>query len=747
MNLFDIDEKYYSHPNYAYQKHINNIADSFGDESHKQSAMFHDLGKLCDDFQTYINPEHSNKQKTTHAIIGALVYLSKQSYKLDKNTLSIFLSILRHHGNLEDVNAMADNLGDDEDLLDCYSNLIEKFNEIAQIINFDKELDLEKCSNYFYSDDSFVEEKNLGGFDSYFRIKEVFSRLIFADKYEAIFKNKHQESRFENPDNYIEILEQHLLKKTNELSEVRNFARNDIIDKFNQNTDKSIFIIEAPTGIGKTFTALHLALEIVKQKNKKRLITALPMTSIIDQTYIEYSKIFSSNILLKYHHLTSIKPRDEENSKQEDSYLTKSWAEDNVIITTFNQVLNLFYSNKNRDLIKFWTLRDSVIIMDEVQAIPRVLLKDFSKTISFLSKQFNIDFVLMSATVPEIKSLLDTDITIELLENKYFSKDFNNRYSLQFNETIDSEEQLINAIENQFNKGKSVLSVVNTKKLASRVFISLQANHSEHEVFLLSSYVIPKHREDVIKQISIKLKNKQQVILVSTQVVEAGVDLDFDCGFREFSPFYSIIQTAGRINRENRIEVKNTATLIITSQITPFTPYHSTDLLKEDVEEMLSNEVRENKLLPLLKKYFKVAIKRTPPEMKLKHRMDNLDFQEVFKTFNANFMREMPYLTQLFIEIEGGLYEQFRNKLDGLYENLKEKSIPLEKKMGIKIEIKEIYKQVSQFVINVAKDEVNDLESFYRDSEMKVCRYEDLGSCYTKTTGYFSAPEQSSNFF
>lgn len=757
MNLFDIDEKYYSHPNYAYQKHIKNIADSFGDESHKQSAMFHDLGKLCDDFQTYINPEHSNRQKTTHAIIGALIYLSKQNYQLDKNSLPILISILKHHGNLEDVNAMADEFSDDEELLDCYSNLVEKFNEVAQIINLDKELEFEKCSEYFYSDDGFVEKNNLGGFDSYFRIKEVFSRLIFADKYEAIFKNKHQESRFENPDNYIAILEQHLLKKTNELSEVRNSARNDILEKFNQNIDKSIFIIEAPTGIGKTFTALHLALEIVKQKKKKRLITALPMTSIIDQTYIEYSKIFDDDLLLKYHHLTCAKSRnaderEEQNSEQEyfkqkDSYLTKSWAEDNVIITTFNQVLNLFYSNKNRDLIKFWTLRDSVIIMDEVQAIPRVLLKDFSKTISFLSKQFNIDFILMSATVPEIKNILDSDITIELLENKYFSKDFNNRYSLRFDKSIDSEEQFIDAIEKKFDEGKSVLSVVNTKKLALRIFERLQKVHSKHEVFLLSSYFIPKHRKNVIEDIAEKLKNREKVILISTQVVEAGVDLDFDCGFREFSPFYSIIQTAGRINRENRDEVINSANLTITSQITPFTPYHATDLLKEMVEELLSNDVRENKLLPLLKKYFKASIERTPQEMKLKPKMDNLEFQEVVKTFDANFMKEAPYITQLFIEIEEGLYEQFYTQFENLYEILKDNKIPLEKKMEIKIEIKEVYKQVSQFVINVSKDEVSNNESFYRDSEMKVCRYEDLGSCYTKTTGYFSAPEQPSNFF
>lgn len=745
MNLFEIDEKYFSHPNYPYKKHIINIANSFDNEGHKISAMYHDLGKLSKDFQTYINPENSNKRKTTHALIGALLFLFQQGKQLDKNSFPIFFSILKHHGNLEDVNTLANDLSDEEDLLNEYPKLIERIDEIKSITGIDRHFNLEDCCDFFESDD-FVKNRNLSGVDSFFVIKELFSRLIFADKYEAIFKQSYQCKDPFDPKKYLSKLTNHLSQKVNDLSEVRNSARIDVLHAFNKNINKSIFIIEAPTGIGKTFTALHLALEIFSKKNKKRLITALPMTSIIDQTFEEYSKIFDEEILLKFHYLTFSKSykinhahekeNEKEYFKQKDSFLTKSWADDKVIITTFNQILNLLYSNKNSDLIKFWTLRDSVIVMDEIQAIPRVLLQDFAKTITHLSELLNIDFILMSATVPDIKQFLEPRITAELLENKYFSLNFNNRYALQFNNKIKNEYDLLKSIVKQHQQRNSILAVVNSKKLALSIYEKLKTYYANNKnLYLLSSSFIPKHREYIIDKVSESLKAECNPILISTQVIEAGVDLDFDYGFREFSPFYSIIQTAGRINRENRNKVKSTAKLIVFPEI-GFSPYHQNDLLKNEVTRLLSDEIRENSLLPLLKEYFSNAIKRTPKEMLLLEKMRNLEYQEIIRIFNNNFMTNMPYLIPLFIEIDEGLYEKFITKLEKYYEVLKDISISLEKKMEIKIKIKYVYKEIAQYIINIPRKEVLNFESFFRDSEMKICPNELVKEYYDSITGF-----------
>ena len=101
MSLFNINEQYSSHPDYPYRNHVKNIIDSFDNKDHKIAAEFHDLGKLSKDFQIYINNvNNSNNKKTTHALESSLLFLKESDYKLDKNTLPIFISILKHHGNL-----------------------------------------------------------------------------------------------------------------------------------------------------------------------------------------------------------------------------------------------------------------------------------------------------------------------------------------------------------------------------------------------------------------------------------------------------------------------------------------------------------------------------------------------------------------------------------------------------------------------------------------------------------------------
>ena len=749
MNLFDVEEKYCSHPNYPYKYHVKNIADTFGNKFHKESASYHDLGKLCSVFQNYIDPNSKDKKKTIHALQGALLYLKMKNYHLDNKSFSVFNAILKHHGNLEDVNSIANDLNDSEEVLYRHTNLLHSIKEISEILNLDMDFDIEKCCKYFNFDD-FVTEHELGGLDTHFKIKDIFSKLIFTDKYEAIFKSNYIERTFDGFDSYIEKLINFLSKKNNALSPVRNEARINVIKRLKENIDKNIFLLEAPTGIGKTFMALNVALEIVRDKKKKRIINALPMTSIIDQTFDEYSNIFDDNILMKYHHLSFSKKycdkekerQNEENcSKQKDSFICNSWSEDCVIITTFNQLLNLFYSNRNKDLIKFWTLRNSVVILDEIQAIPRILLRDFSETITFLSNEFNIDFILMSATIPDIKNLIDNSMMCELLDNKYFSLEFNNRYALSYRENLDSEDKLINEILINYEKKQSVLCVVNTKRLALSIYTALKKRLDGQFVFLLSSYFIPISRKNMIKCIKRKLKT-DNVILISTQVIEAGVDLDFDIGFREFAPFYSIIQTAGRINRENRIEVRDSATLFVTPPIGG-SPYHQTDLLEDIAVDLMSLPVRENCLLLLLKKYFRTALKRTSPDQLLKNKMENLEFENVIKTFNNIFMKQIPNLKPVFIEHQEGLYDQIIGELKRFYEDLNNKNIQLSSKMEIKEEIKNVYKRVSQYTINVPEKEIEILPLFFNDSDMRVCRFEILNDFYTDETGWLSKIEGS----
>ncbi len=764
MNLFNIDQKYCSHPNYAIQKHISNIAASFEETSHKEAAFFHDIGKLTDEFQNYIkNPAHA--KGTTHALESALIYLMNKDYKITPESFGIFYAIMKHHGDLEDTNEFLydyDKLScvDEDDLLERYPSIKKKLSKICDRACITSNPDMDKICDIFDQED-FVQEYGLASFQNYFFIKEIFSRLIFADKYEAIFKKLYSETKSYKWETYISILVKLIEAKSNKMSPVRNQAREEIIKNYDKNKSKSIYIIEAPTGIGKTFSALHLALKICHDKNKKKIINALPMTSIIDQTYEEYSQIIDQNELLKFHHLTNSKDyisHDNENKNEKESsagqqndFIAMSWSSDMVIITTFNQILDVFYSNKNRDLIKFWTIRDSVIILDEIQSIPRILIQDFAKTITYLSKEFNIDFILMSATIPAIKQFIPQGLLSELLDNRYFAMDFNNRYSIQINTEINDMDSLIAAVTTHYQRNNSMVCVVNSKKLSLELYMELQERiHGEDatsELFFLNTNIIPKHRVRIITALKKRLHNKQKTLLVSTQVVEAGVDLDFDFGIREFAPLYSMIQTAGRVNRENREGLNKTAKLLVTDKI-GYCPYHPTDLLKNEIIELFSSEISENRVLPCLKKYFKIVMERVTPDTLLYQDMQMLEFETVYHTYLKNFMRKIPNIVPVFIEIEKNLYRSFFLKIDELYEKMNQPKKSMENIMECRSQLKSILKRISQYVVNVAQEETHELQDFHKIIKMKVCPYEFVktGIKYSIEKGWIGEKTLTINF-
>lgn len=739
VNLFNIPANLYSHPNYPYHNHILKIAESFDDVNHREAASFHDLGKLSDEFQRYISG--LSKKKTTHALESALIYMFSQDGDITPSNFAIFLAIYRHHSKLPNVTDLIEDVLSDEDYLeDHYLGLTKKIKKILKLLGNQKEFDLEEICDLFGEDD-FLESYSLKGLENYFKIKEVFSRLIFADKYEAIFKESFEEASTIDAQGYIDRLLKLISSKDNLLSKIRNQAREEVVDNFYQNKQKRIHIIEAPTGIGKTFMALHLGLEIIKSKKRKRLIAALPMTSIIDQTFEEYSKIIDEKDLLKFHHLTYSKQyRDDEEKqyKQKNDYITTSWSRDNVIITTFNQIFDCFYSNKNRDLVKFWTLRNSVIILDEIQAIPRVLLQDFSKTISFLAKEFNIDFILMSATIPAIKHFLDQDITSELLDLKYFSMPFNNRYQLQLDLNINHIDLFSDAIKKSIVTKNSLLAVVNTKKTALKLYDLLIGDFGE-ELFLLSANFIPLHRKEIIKKISSRLKSNQKTILISTQVIEAGVDLDFDIGFREFAPFSSVIQTAGRVNREGK---KHLSPVIVTKSVGG-SPYHQKDLSYEDMASLLTEKIESKDLLPYLNQYFEIVINKTTQNTLLIEDMKELNFETVIHTFHQHFMTKLPYIGSVFIEVEEGLYDSLKDRRERILQQNSSSSMTLEQKMEQKILLKELYKEVSKYIINVPEKEISHFLPIWEGSDIYCCPYSHVEdeSNYSFVKGWISEEE------
>ena len=706
--MMQISDVFNSHLQKSYNSHIKNIADSFDDDEQKEAASFHDLAKISQKFQDYINLDAKNfnsadefekarqKLKTTHTLESAFIYFFARANK-DINFLANFFAILKHHSDLPDIDYFLSSIGSTKAKL---IDRLKKIDEIAKRANLDIDIDIYDFVDYFLDLEN--ELSKYYGLESFFIFKKRYSRLILADKFEAIFSESYQNLAVLNAkkiDHYIDRIKS--LIATKKQDDYKDKAREIIFKNFNSIKDKKTFLIKAPTGIGKTFLALNLALEIARNGNKRRIITAIPFTSIIDQTHTEYQKIIADQDVLKYHHLTSYKSQNDDEQEQfmQKVFLADIWHE-NFIVTTFNQLFFTFFSNHNKDNLKLETLRDSVVIIDEIQNIPRVLLKSIAAAFNEFSKRYNIHFIVMSATMPHIAAELES--FTELSEPILYKRE-KDRYEIIYEPNIKGLDDLVNEILK--HQDESALCVVNTISKAKKLYEALK-NSSKKSVYLLTTHQIPLHRVQIIDEIKEKLEGGEKITLVATQLIEAGVDLSFDVGFREFAPIGAIIQAAGRVNR-NATSSKP-AKVVVFNYLDgkPF-PYHDIDLQEEKIKEILARSIKESEIYQILESYFQ-STKDETTSIDLLSLAKELKFQTLFDKFNANFMPKQDYKVSLFIEQYNGHFNEFLEKREALLVSGKDKFIIL-------ANIKKLEKELALYTIAVGKNMLGDIKSYTRE--------------------------------
>ena len=706
--MMQISDVFNSHLQKSYNSHIKNIADSFDDDEQKEAASFHDLAKISQKFQDYINLDAKNfnsadefekarqKLKTTHTLESAFIYFFARANK-DINFLANFFAILKHHSDLPDIDYFLSSIGSTKAKL---IDRLKKIDEIAKRANLDIDIDIYDFVDYFLDLEN--ELSKYYGLESFFIFKKRYSRLILADKFEAIFSESYQNLAVLNAkkiDHYIDRIKS--LIATKKQDDYKDKAREIIFKNFNSNKDKKTFLIKAPTGIGKTFLALNLALEIARNGNKRRIITAIPFTSIIDQTHTEYQKIIADQDVLKYHHLTSYKSQNDDEQEQfmQKVFLADIWHE-NFIVMTFNQLFFTFFSNHNKDNLKLETLRDSVVIIDEIQNIPRVLLKSIAAAFNEFSKRYNIHFIVMSATMPHIAAELES--FTELSEPILYKRE-KDRYEIIYEPNIKGLDDLVNEILK--HQDESALCVVNTISKAKKLYEALK-NSSKKSVYLLTTHQIPLHRVQIIDEIKEKLEDGEKITLVATQLIEAGVDLSFDVGFREFAPIGAIIQAAGRVNR-NATSSKP-AKVVVFNYLDgkPF-PYHDIDLQEEKIKEILARSIKESEIYQILESYFQ-STKDETTSIDLLSLAKELKFQTLFDKFNANFMPKQDYKVSLFIEQYNGHFNEFLEKREALLVSGKDKFIIL-------ANIKKLEKELALYTIAVGKNMLGDIKSYTRE--------------------------------
>ncbi len=411
-----------------------------------------------------------------------------------------------------------------------------------------------------------------------------------------------------------------------------NQLRNEIYDEVVSNVqtldlNKKIYSLNVPTGTGKTLTSVSFALKLRERLNREtgvspQILYCLPFLSIIDQNYDVISSVFSlafddpvpSNILLKHHHLADVSytsTDDEDFGEDASRLLIEGWHSE-FIITTFVQFFHTILSNRNRAIRKYHTLANAIVILDEVQSIPHEYWLLFHDVIQTLTRCLNMRVIFVTATQPLIFDEEKPGEIFELATKKktYFSQ--LNRVNLFFNPQPCDLQQFIENIQIRIHneQEKDFLIVLNTINAANEVYTSISSlKESDTEFVFLSTHIIPKERLARIRNIRNPDTRKRKVI-VSTQLIEAGVDIDVDVVYRDMAPLDSINQVAGRCNRNNQQDARGEVQ-IVTLQVDGknYCNYIYSQFLLDKTRIVLEGKgvISEQQFLELNNQYFRLV--------------------------------------------------------------------------------------------------------------------------------------------
>ena len=308
----------------------------------------------------------------------------------------------------------------------------------------------------------------------------------------------------------------------------------------------TLYRLTVPTGGGKTISSLAFALHyaVYAKRKRKRIIYVVPYTSIIEQNAAVFRELLGADSVVEHHQ--NVDYDDVQDTDMNRKRLaTENWDAP-VIVTTNVQFFESLFSNRPSKCRKLHNLAESIVIFDEAQMIPIDYLRPSLATIEALVRHYACTAVLCTATQPPLGQFFSDDIQpLEicpaLMENAAFFR----RTKIELREEVMTEEELAEELAAH----EQVLCIVNVKKTAQSVFDLLGEDEGTYH---LSTNLYPVHREQVLEEIRARLKDGKPCRVISTSLVEAGVDLDFPCVYREINGLDSIVQAAGRCNREGR---------------------------------------------------------------------------------------------------------------------------------------------------------------------------------------------------
>lgn len=513
-------------------------------------GRWHDLGKYSEAFQQYIcesnDPNASSETKRgriDHATAGA----QHSKSTLPPGIRDIFAYVIAgHHAGLAD--RVSGSGQKSSGLNDRLKKKIEDWSNAPaellrpSILNLPAEMlsneSLERC-----------------GFQVSLLCRMLFSALCDSDflATEQFMSPDVADARRNTPNASVSELARQLnryLKQFDgsdgDVNQCRSEVLNAAIDA--SSLSAGVFSFTVPTGGGKTLSSLAFALRHAVQHQMPRVIYAIPFTSIIEQTADKFREVFESfgpDVVLEHH--SNIDPEEESRIAR----LTSQNWDSPLVVTTNVQFFESFFANKTSRCRKLHRIAGSVIVFDEIQTLPIKYLKPCLALIRELAEMFGCTILLCTATQPAIRDRDDFNIGLQNVREIIRSPE---SLYLRMKRVAVRHLGKVNdkSVADKIAAENQALCIVNTRRHASDLFKLLRERTDSQSVFHLSTFMCATHRKYSFDEIKLRLENRRPCLVISTQLIEAGVDIDFPVVFRSLTGLDSIAQAAGRCNREGK---------------------------------------------------------------------------------------------------------------------------------------------------------------------------------------------------
>ncbi|WP_335980243.1 CRISPR-associated helicase Cas3' [Fusobacterium polymorphum] len=754
---------------------------------------FHDFGKINSQFQIdkMLNEEIlkmedkyniSGVLASDHSLLSASMFIAYYFKKIvaliervETKKIVILLEILfalsytisKHHGNLDSFEEYIEKLSRNNE-----ENILKELKNISVSnggILLQAFLEKETVNIFFNFIETYISErKNKENISSeeamaiFTLTKMMFSLLIASDYYST--NEFMQEIKYEDFGNMGNI---DTIKKEYENSEIiksiRDKEKNGIandkdINNFRtkifleaeknleKNKDSNIFFLEAPTGSGKSNTALNLSLKLLNE-DRRKIFYVYPFNTLVEQNMNTLKNIFGNNeevikniaVVNSVTALTNKDSRDILIEEYSDILMDRQFLNYPFIVITHVGIFNSLVGNTKEDCMPFYQLANSVIVFDEIQAYKNTIWTEIIKILNSYAKLMNIKIIIMSATLPNLSYLLDEEEKnniFKLIENRdeYFNNAiFRNRvevnYDLLSEQKIEYEELLEHIIENSLNRQKILIEFIS--KNDAKKFYELCENNEDlnvnHEILILTGEDNKARRNSIIKKINNKDK---KIILISTQLIEAGVDIDVDVGYKNISGLDNEEQFLGRINRSCKKRGKayffylTDAKKVYKNSVII---ENKLNLFSDEMKDVLENknfDVFYSKVLEILKRKAKEKINNDNFETiifnkkfrLLKERMQLIEEQDDKKTYFFNRTLTDEEIEEIGENIDGS--EVWERYVDILKEENYAKKI---------VELSKIREKMMYFLYEVKKN----VELNYSDIKGSIIYIDDGDKYFT----------------